>query len=117
MSKYKRKIKNLKIPIYFGGLKIIQVKELGELNKEYDVDLYGLMGAFMYQNDSEGYASYTLAFPEDVTPSVIAHESLHLTNQILNDSGVRLDPDNDEPQCYLIGWIVNECHKFLKIKP
>lgn len=113
----KRKTKRLIIPIYHGHLKIIQVKELSELNKEYDVDLHGLMGAFLCYKDSEGYPYYALAFPEDVNPSVIAHESLHLTNQILDDSGVKLDPDNDEPQCYLLGWIVNECHKVLKIKP
>lgn len=47
------------------------------------------------------------------TPGIIAHEAKHLTNHIFDIVGVDLDLYNDEPECYLLGWIVNRIHETL----
>ncbi len=40
--------------------------------------------------------------------SVVAHESVHAVNWMLAERGYRFDPDNDEPQAYLVGALVRE---------
>lgn len=47
------------------------------------------------------------------TPGIIAHEALHLMNEIFSKVGYRVDQYNDEPQAYLLTWIVNRIHEFV----
>lgn len=49
-------------------------------------------------------------------PDVIAHEAVHAVNMIYTFSEIKHDPDNDEPQAYLTGWIVGEIHRAYKKK-
>jgi hypothetical protein len=51
-----------------------------------------------------------------LTPGIITHEALHLTNFILNERGVLFDYENDEPHAYLLEWIIDEIFKFLSEK-
>jgi hypothetical protein len=41
----------------------------------------------------------------------IAHEANHLVNLIYNHIGAKRDMSNQEPECYLIGYLVNEIYK------
>jgi len=50
------------------------------------------------------------------TPGIIAHEAKHLVNNIFIDISHELDPYNDEPECYLLGWIVNRIHEMIPEK-
>lgn len=43
----------------------------------------------------------------------IAHEAIHIKNRIFKYSGIENDPDNDEPEAYLVQWIVNKIHGVL----
>lgn len=43
----------------------------------------------------------------------VDHEVVHITNQILNNSGVDSDYNNDEAQAYLLGYISGRVWKFL----
>jgi len=47
------------------------------------------------------------------TPGIIAHEAKHLVNNIFIEIGHTLDCYNDEPEAYLLGWIVNRIHELL----
>lgn len=38
--------------------------------------------------------------------ATIAHEALHLTHAILHNIGHKADYRNDEPACYLLGYLV-----------
>jgi hypothetical protein len=49
-------------------------------------------------------------------PDTIAHEVVHVVNMVYTYSGVKHDPDNDEPQAYLTGYLVGEIHKAFKMK-
>ena len=44
----------------------------------------------------------------------IAHESLHATSFIFMIAGIVPDVNNDEPQAYLLDFIVTEVTEFLK---
>ena len=45
------------------------------------------------------------------TAGTIAHESKHLVNRIFIDICHPLCRYQDEPECYLLGWIVNRIHE------
>lgn len=45
----------------------------------------------------------------------IAHECKHLVNRVFSVCGIKLDVENDEPECYFLTWVVNEVYKHLKI--
>lgn len=49
----------------------------------------------------------------NMTHGTIAHESLHITNYILDEVNVVADHDNDEAAAYLIGWVNNEAHRVI----
>jgi len=84
----------IKIPLYFEKLTIKVVDEL----------------------DKPEYAAYVSFFPDrmvlnitpDATPGVIAHEAVHIANYVFKQCCILPDLDNDEPQAYLIGWIVEQ---------
>ena len=114
-KKIKEKI--IDIPIYFGKLIIIYTKDFNDVNKKYntviDNNLYDAVVFEITEKDE-----YIVAI-KVADWSIIAHEVTHLVNAIFKKCGVILDIDNDEPQAYLTGWIIDEIDiflKFLKIK-
>jgi hypothetical protein len=51
---------------------------------------------------------------EAMSLSTITHESVHAAIDILAYCDVRLDPNNQEPICYLAGWVTKCCEEVLK---
>ena len=112
-------IKNLKIPIYHGTLKIMQFKSLDEIPKDYlgdykDFETRGNDAIAYWYDDKNLYRYYWMAFKEKTSPECIAHESFHAMNYIFKDRQVDYNTSNDEHAAYLLGWIVKMCHKYLK---
>jgi hypothetical protein len=60
--------------------------------------------------------NYIIAFSKKTSYGVIAHESLHAVSYIFDFHGIVMDCKNDEPIAYLLEWVVEECHKFIKVK-
>jgi hypothetical protein len=50
---------------------------------------------------------------EAMSLSTITHESVHAAIDILTYCDVRLDPNNQEPICYLAGWVTKCCEEVL----
>lgn len=47
--------------------------------------------------------------------SIVAHETIHLKNQIFEYMGILNDPTNDEPEAYLFGYLfdlINDTVRF-----
>ena len=42
---------------------------------------------------------------------VIVHEAKHFVNYVFSDRGVALDVENDEPECYFLGWTASKIQK------
>ena len=40
--------------------------------------------------------------------NTIAHEALHIVHWIFQHCGIKYSLGNDEPQCYLLGWVVDK---------
>ena len=104
--------KTIDIPIYFGKLTIITTDSWSKVNLLYntkiDSKLYDAVVFEIKDNDE-----YIVAIKK-VEWSIIAHEVVHLVNAIYLKCGIELDRNNDEPQAYLTGWIINEIDKFLQ---
>lgn len=107
--------KKIQIPIYSCTLTIILAEDWNAINKKHRYDLSENDSACFYAHDH----NYTVAFIGLPSVRTIAHESMHLVNQLFIDKHIKVDLDNDEPQAYLMGWTVEQIHKFFypKTKP
>ncbi|MGB3495753.1 MAG: hypothetical protein WBA57_23690 [Elainellaceae cyanobacterium] len=105
--------KKIKIPIYFGELILILSEDLEKTAKDLGTSLGAPSNGFCWNGLDKGLTQYFIAIDKDATPSIIAHEASHCVNYIFKDRGIELDTHNDEPQCYLLSWIVDKCHEFL----
>lgn len=108
--------KTFKIPIYHWDLIIHKGEDIGFIEKLYwfperATDWYG---AITFTDHKEWYTRYVMAFDNNQSVWDIAHEALHCLRYIYNDRGIEfVNDDNDEHQCYILGWIVNKAYDFL----
>lgn len=111
------KIKKIEIPIYFGKLVLIQDKNWEKVNKKYKTQATKNFEAFFFKEEKKsGRIEYVVCFHKNVKSGTIAHEAVHVVNNIFKDRFINLDTENDEPQAYLTSWIVSEIENFLKKK-
>lgn len=115
MNKHK-----IDIPIYFGYLIVVFDNDFQKVINKLNLDTKGRnnlaeYGAItMSQRNKKGVSQYFVIFPENVSHTVIAHEALHVTNWIMSDRCITADLVNDEPQAYLLGWVVGQIYKAKK---
>lgn len=108
------KKKKIKIPIYFGNLIVILTDDLNNIGYKGVIPDMSDCYAYCFKENSNGFTDYYIVLDiENVKPSIIAHEALHCVGEIFEDRGIKMDINNDEPQCYLLGWVVKQCHEFL----
>ena len=114
--------KIINIPIYEGKLIFVLSNSRELLRKKLnlhipeDDGLYAWAFDGYYKTENAHFIVLNPDFPyKQITHGVIAHECLHVANYIANYKGIKLDPNNDEPMTYLIGWITDQIYKFLKI--
>lgn len=111
------RIKKISIPLYSGWLILHQTDDLKEVQDKYNLtDISGCDGIAFVLEDKSGIMNYYMAFESKTTAEIIAHEALHITNYIMDRHCIRPDLINDEPQAYLLGWIVKQCDKFINKK-
>lgn len=113
------KTKKVKVPIYGEQVTFIAYDNVPQLEKwlkkncdgaEFDIDFRNYDGGFFVW---KGYQYITIEIQDKISPGVIAHECKHAVNDIWVSISAKLDPLNDEPECYLLTWYVNQVHKFL----
>ncbi len=71
-----------------------------------------------YTNDGDngcyGFVQNRNIVIVDYNPNTVVHECLHAAWQVLDDCGVKVTHDNDEPLAYVLGYIyeaVINCHE------
>lgn len=116
-------IKTILIPIYFGYFRIVIAKDFHKAltrikcrDKFPEHNVNGYDGFAFPDKKKNGVNRYTVFIKPNATPSVIAHEIVHVVNALYIDSGIQLDRHNDEHQAYLTGWFTAEIYKALKKK-
>lgn len=67
------------------------------------------IGGVDYQNDIYIFLNKYL----DLQPWEVAHEAKHVVNEIIIHIHAKLDPKNDEFECYLLQWVMEQIYKHL----
>lgn len=94
------KTKTITIPIYDQVLRIVVTEDLAKPEFDAYVELFDdKIIVYLKPNTSAG---------------TIAHEVIHIANFVFKNCYITLDIDNDEPYAYLIGYLVDQIHKFLQ---
>lgn len=109
--------KKIKIPIY-EGLLYIQISN----NRSEECLKLGITIPEEYNNNlglaisSDETFIYVISITEDAVNmhDIIAHECLHICNDIFKHRYIKPDLDNDEPQAYLLGWLVNQVYRYIE---
>lgn len=107
--------KTIKVPIYCFTLTMIFSEDLSVVAKKYDLPCLDDYGAVTFKKENS-YRHYVAAFSDADHLSNIAHEIVHIKNQIYLDCMMELDRHNDEPEAYLTGWLFDEIYKFLNLE-
>lgn len=106
--------KKLSIPLYDKSLTIVISNDLSKLteftrknDKDHTAFDYSNFGGAAFTN---GHGDYFIVLRSDikVTPGLITHECKHIINALYIDLGIKLCPNNDEPECYLLTWMVDK---------
>ncbi len=106
------------VPIYDAGVTLIRVDKLPDIPEELlpdedEIDLLKNESVTYVKENDDGSINHIMAFEGTPSYNSIAHESLHCTNSILYSCGIKYTRIHDEVACYLLGWLVEECHKYL----
>jgi len=105
--------KKYKTPLYGTKFTIVIYNSDDEFQKKFKkIEISNFDGAVFYEKD-ELFIVFSAEQKGYPTPGIIAHEAKHLANNIFIDIGHTLDCYNDEPEAYLLGWIVNRIHELL----
>lgn len=104
------KTKRIKVPIYNGRLIMFKVDNWEAVNKKYNFNLNKHHNACVFKDFND---EVVVVFKDDPSPSIIAHEAVHIVNHFFKDRGIDLDVENDEPYAYFLGWVVIQLNKFL----
>ena len=105
--------KTFKIPLYGGKFKLIFTDDLSKVESEHCLIHSEDTNALVFQIGGSYYAAFET---KEITPGIIAHEAKHIVNYVFKDICAKLDPDNDEPECYFLKWIVDKIHENLPKK-
>jgi len=112
------KVQNIKIPIYFGILRVVVSNDLKEAERALKLDVddasIGFDSYVLNTSPKTGLSSYTVIIKPNATPSIVAHEAFHVMSMIFKDRGIAYDTDNDEPAAYFLSWLVESIFKAIK---
>lgn len=98
-----------KIPLYTGYLCIYFCDDFEFINKKYklNLDMQEYKDCDAMAGFKESTDEYYVVLNTETTFGIIAHECKHVLNNIYIKHGIELDRYNDEPECYLLKWLVN----------
>ncbi len=116
------KQKKIKIPLYGGNIYVYigEREEFAELlykkvGVDFSSDVHsGCDGLCFELTNPEGGSFIGMWFPQDAPNGVIVHECLHATWYVNRYFGVNVDADNNEPQAYLLQYLVEQMEKLMK---
>lgn len=105
MKKYTKEI-----PIYFGRLHIVIAEDLTCAYRKYGKSKEETTNckALTEDNIVKGCLEVTIYLQPNAAVKTVCHECAHAVNFIFKHVGVELSTSNDEPFCYMLGWVVEQ---------
>lgn len=104
--------KKIKVPLYQHTIVLIQSDNLDDIIKKHNLVLSRKQyGGFCFEAES---GEIYMCFDKNPNHATITHESNHCMSYIFKDIGYCPEQGNEEPACYLLAWIVDQCQMFLE---
>lgn len=72
------------------------------INEEIGDEFDGMV--FQVKSKDNGFLGSLVWIADNVDAGEVAHEASHVAMDIMSDMGCILDPNNQEPFAYMIGW-------------
>lgn len=104
--------KKIKIPIFFYEIMVVLTDNLQDYAKTLGYKVDENYAAFVVSEDSS--LSFAVFDVNELSLSILVHETVHIVNAIFKYTGIELDVNNDETQAYLTGFIFNELLNVIK---
>jgi hypothetical protein len=111
--------KYIEIPLYRGILSLIisdNIKEIQTIIPEFDSEeIYA--HAYYHKYKEKQCFSVIININnagKKIKYGTIAHESVHICNMIFELRDIKIEFENDEPQAYLVEWVVDTVMKWLE---
>jgi len=80
-------------------------------NKGLEIKWSEDMAAWTEDVFYNGYVLTIIFDPKEFDVNTVAHECIHIKNRIFEHTDILHDFKNDEPEAYLVGWLVGELQK------
>lgn len=107
---------NIKVSIKifddFSKMQKFYISKAKKLNIELDEE-YDYYSARTIVNPLDFKDTYLLFIKDQIDTNTIAHEIYHLTNRIIANQGITLDPFDDENGAIINGFLNEEVVKYL----
>jgi hypothetical protein len=105
--------KSIAIPIYGGRVRVHVTDDMEKTLDEvgYSSDLF-CDACVLYSTDDSAYD--LILKRGSVQHGLIAHECFHLTMRIMRGVNKKYDIENDEPEAYLMQFLVTEVYSALR---
>jgi len=105
--------KKYRTPLYGTKFTIVIYNSDDDFQKKFKkIEISNFDAAVFYEKD-ELFIVFSTERKGYPTPGIIAHEAKHLVNNIFIEISHDLCRYNDEPEAYLLGWIVDRIHELL----
>lgn len=113
------KIKKYKVPLYHCNLWVLVSNNFVKDAKKLNINLSSNANehdAITFKKLETEFSTFCVFIRKDRKKyiDIISHESVHVVNLIFKEVGIELDIENDEPQAYLMGWVVDKIYKAIK---
>lgn len=102
---------HIKIPMYYVDVYCFTPKMNKELENKHEWDV---CESGLTMNRIKESRLLIVRFRDD-SPSVVAHEMLHVVQMIMTFIGHNYDESGDEPSAYLLGYLVEEYYRLKKL--
>ena len=105
-------VTKVNVPIFRGKLTVVINETLeesaNEIDYRKDISDYN---AISFYGRYDGVLQFVILLHKGVDTGIIAHESAHAANQILDYIGHNNTADNDEVFCYVFEWVFRQAEK------
>lgn len=102
-----------KTPLFLVEFEVIIYENENEVPINSIANKYKNRIGFVNRAENEDITIFLNQFHK-LSVGEIAHEAKHLVNEIIIDFGGKIDLDNDETECYLLQWVMDELYKLIK---
>lgn len=109
------KVKKLPATFFTSDIYVVITDDWEEVNKKFNTNIKSSYGSVAFEFDEPYHKAYLAFNTKHYKVEYMVHECVHVVNWVLQNAGVKLDPDNDETQAYFTSWLFTEVNKITSV--